>query len=1645
MSGTVDSGPAAARLKELLGYVEQVIRLDERPAFRLAEFRLPTGQMFVFHQHELHALPGIRHDANDEDGPIWLSIERLKRSEPPKPSPELEPWLNLSSNPDKEPIVRETLTRTVPEAEKKDLVRNGKARPEDCTKAFGPQAKGRYDVTLRLEDRPEIARAARKYVSSVWLPWAESERPKRKSIALYQKFFEVAQLTELAGAEQPLEVVWGLGLARWIRDGIEIDLPLLERLVEIEIDEKAGSEIKIRPRSSSATVNLRPYEEMKIEGSHLALDAARRAIAAADLDDGVSPFVLDTFEPALRACQTRLDPEGKYLPDHEKINADTPLPAASSELSVSDRWVIFVRRRSDNFLLSDLAKLTKSIDATGGDLPEPAKTLVMGPAPHATSLWKPLPTALGETSAPEDSTAAETPLGVLFFPKPSNNEQAEIVARLERADGVVVQGPPGTGKTHTISNIICHYMATGRRVLVVSHGEPALAVLRQQLPGEVRDLAISITTSEREGVKQVETAVRLLQSIVESLRPSEQTRLISDIERSIIDMRRRLALVDSKIGKIAEAHLMEVPKIGRRPADLAKLVQEKRQSFAWFNDRPAHFTSDLDIGDQAIAELRTARVKLADRIEHINASLPSINDLPEGHAIASLHGNLIEAEEYSKIATQDRSLAVRISSSDSLRYAEQALDALDALLGAHELIKKYGWVRHVAGSVFAHGADDASFSALRSLIADASAVIEEQARYLRQPVTLREQVSAEAFAIVRRLAEGEQVFGIFSFKEKPYRAVVESIQIVGRAPENALEWAHVRDHLSWRDKVFVIHRQWETFAVQSGAPQIDLREIGALQLEPRSTIALSSLVNILRRVVISVPTAIRQLDSCLPKIAPAAPSASSLWSQPERLAFARDVVQSAIAAGRLSASKNELKLLAERFLERGGKIAQFARDVLTKVVGRREFQPDKIESAWDRIRSSIDDLAQRRHEFDIVREASERIRANGAPEWAARILNEQANESSDPVVPLDWKEAWDWAAAQAYLQRIDQRDDLRRLGDERIELENAIAKSFERLVRERTFYALGSSMTGPVRAALMMFVTALRKIGKGTGKGAGRHRRDARVAMSQCFSAIPCWIMPSWRVAEQLPSELGSFDLVIMDEASQSDIKEITTLLRGKKILVVGDDKQVSPTAAFIEDAKIERLARGFLMNQPFKTILLPGASLYDLAKVMFPDKFVMLREHFRCVEPIIRFSMQFYPEPLLPLRIPTAQERIDPPLVDIYVPDGRRTGDKINLREAEVIVKEIRKLIEDQNLARIDAMNRCRTIGAVSLIGAKQAALINRLLLEELGEEVMLRHRIACGDSATFQGNERDIIFLSMVADSESKQTQTASHFEQRFNVALSRARDRMVLVRSVREEELNPIDLKARVVKHFREPMAGVTSPCGDLMAMCESHFEREVLKRLLAKGYRVRPQVGALGYRIDLVVEGAGDRRLAVECDGDKYHGPERWADDMQRQRVLERVGWRFWRCWASSFTLDPDGCLADLFATLERLQIHPIGASDGANVYVEHKTADTVAERRIDAGDAALQNSSKEMGKGDVTAGEIRAGDRVVIRYLDDNKVATFTLSRERHDPTNGILSVTSPLGSRLIGLAEEDEADFEVDGRSRRVLIVRAERQRVTMH
>jgi len=606
------------------------------------------------------------------------------------------------------------------------------------------------------------------------------------------------------------------------------------------------------------------------------------------------------------------------------------------------------------------------------------------------------------------------------------------------------------------------------------------------------------------------------------------------------------------------------------------------------------------------------------------------------------------------------------------------------------------------------------------------------------------------------------------------------------------------------------------------------------------------------------------------------------------------------------------------------------------------------------------------------------------------------------------------------------------------------------LVKERTFFNLAASMKGTAKAALNAFAQLIKKIGKGTGKGAALHRQDARRAMESCYDAVPCWIMPTWRVSEQLPASLSAFDVVILDEASQSDARELPALLRGKKVLVVGDDRQVSPSAAFLSIANIGRLRENFLKEFPYPGQVEPGASLYDLARVMFPDKFVMLKEHFRCTEPIIRFSMQFYDEPLIPLRVPKGIERLDPPLIDILVEDGERRGkSKVNPPEAEVILDEIERIITDPHLANVaEGAGRPRSIGVISLIGSEQAAFIQKRLMDRVGEAAMVRHRIICGDSATFQGDERDIVFLSMIADRKRKQSQTAVQYEQRFNVALSRARDRMILVRSVTESDLNANDLKAKVLRHFREPMPKAVDSNAALIELCQSGFERDLFAVLSERGYRVIPQVGSEGFSIDMVVEGESGRRLAIECDGDQYHGPERWADDMRRQRILERVGWNFWRCFGSNYSLDRAGVLEDLFQTLERTGIKPNGGVHAASRYTENRARRSKIEESSESRPKDAQSDSLSETKPVTTIPDfdaetrLRAGDRIVIRYLDDQKSRPefYLLTERPSDPLNGVLSLSSPLAVALTEYSPGDEIAARIGDRDRLILFVTLERE-----
>lgn len=1651
---TAEDKLAARRLNGLLDYVEALVKLDERPATRLAQHRLADGTQFILHQHEVAGVPGITFDLADLDGPIWLQMERLQRTPPPQVDELCREWVDVPNDPTKAPMARDALHLRVLEAEKDRLIEACEVRAEDCVASIKAarkdEAPGSYfDVMLRLEDRPTIKEALEIYCAGPWIEWAEREKPRRRSISIYQRLFEIAQRLLQPGGNESVELVWGIGVARWSRPEESIDLPIIERRVEIEFADETSTTITIRPRSASALVDLRPFETLAAERLTLADDAARRClrgIEAAD-DEGASPFRQETFEPVLRTCGSQLDPEGRYLPDHCLLPSTEPVPAAEGEvLTVSDRWVLFARRRSSNSVLRDIDSFKRALGSNEDEpviLEGATRTLVMGPSDGMDGIYQPLGDKIGMLD-PADR-GGEEPVdpdhGDLFFPKPFNDDQVQIIRRLEKSDGLVVQGPPGTGKTHTIANIISHMLATGRRVLVASHGETALTVIRDQLPEGVRDLTISVTTSEREGLKQVEKAIGLMLNIVNFVGSNQvqQHNLIHGLEASIVKNRKRLTEIDAKVADIAERHLSNVPGGLEKPFEVAKRVIEERPLFGWFTDRPNQPFEETDIGDQAVGALAVARRQVGADLEFLGERLPAPANLPDSITLLEWHRDLVTASSLSSSIADSEPLTRRVIAKLGLQEAEKLAHDLKGLAAKISALMEQPWAWAIAERQLADAATvNHLHSAALAFLKEARQLVGERTKFISKPVSLPTELppNPQRDTILRSLAEGKNPFGLLAFKLKSHQEVIEQICVSGMPPAGVDDWRHVCVFMSFRDKVMSLSARWVVLRGELSIPE-------NVHFSDERLLALDAIADTLQAALVDLPSWSKQLTERLTIALGSSQEALAIVRHHRATATFGDDLSRHIASIRLSTVKQHIKATSDQFAESACYISTNAVEVLRYFVGNPDTDVQQLERAWTALRGKLVLLRGLETTFNEIKETCAALAKAGAQDWSNRLLAEPIKGDGDLLIPADWKAAWNWAARLAYLEQIGAVSDLAALHHERVEIEKDLRNDFAQLVKERTFFNLAASMKGTAKSALNSFIQIIKKIGKGTGKGAALHRRDARHAMENCYDAVPCWIMPSWRVSEQLPASLGTFDLVILDEASQSDARELPALLRGKKVLVVGDDRQVSPSAAFLSIANIERLRENFLSEFPFRSQVEPGASLYDLARVMFPDKFVMLKEHFRCVEPIIRFSMQFYDEPLIPLRIPKGNERLDPPLVDILVEDGERSGkSKVNPPEAEVIVNEIEKLVIDPKLATIGGSDsRPRSIGVISLIGSEQAAFIQKRLIERIGEAAMVRHRIICGDSATFQGDERDVVFLSMIADRKRKQSQTALQYEQRFNVALSRARDRMVLVRSVTEEDLKPNDLKTRIIRHFHEPMPEVVIASSALIDLCQSGFERDLFCTLVERGYRVIPQVGSKGFSIDMVVEGETGRRLAIECDGDRYHGPERWADDMRRQRILERVGWTFWRCFGSNYSLDREGVLDDLFQTLDRMGIEPLGGSVSGSLYTEHrviraKGSESVTDDEIGTrSEATFQSEDEE----DTI---LSAGDRIIIRYLDEpnSRQEFYTLTERASDPMNGLLSISSPLAKALAEASPGDEIVIRIGDRDRTVLYMNLERQ-----
>ncbi|MET0862809.1 MAG: AAA domain-containing protein, partial [Nakamurella sp.] len=536
-----------------------------------------------------------------------------------------------------------------------------------------------------------------------------------------------------------------------------------------------------------------------------------------------------------------------------------------------------------------------------------------------------------------------------------------------------------------------------------------------------------------------------------------------------------------------------------------------------------------------------------------------------------------------------------------------------------------------------------------------------------------------------------------------------------------------------------------------------------------------------------------------------------------------------------------------------------------------------------------------------------------APEWTGIIARDPAAAGR----PADFAAAWQWRQLETWLQYIASLPDPAVLQANLEELAADRRRTVTELVTERAWRRLADNLGRPERQALQSYVAAVARFGKTGGKYAQRWIGEMRAALDDAKTAVPVWIMPTSRALSSFrPTAVPPFDVLIIDEASQIGFEALPLLALSTSTIVVGDDKQTSPEHVGLDRARIFDLMDDYLREIPrYRTVFDPDRSLYDLATLRFSTP-IMLTEHFRCLPEIIAFSNhQAYGDQIIPLR----DQPPHPgwvPLGLVRVMDGYRSGD-LNEPEAAQVVSLIREMCDDP---KYDGM----TFGVISLLGTQQSKRIWELLYDQLGPDLVAQRQIRCGEAANFQGDERDVMVLSTVvavdpgASNTRFSAMTGTAALRRINVAASRARNQMWVVTSVDPAALSAGDLRAELIRHCAAPPAGDERQ-QDLLAACESEFERRVVRSLQARGYRaieVQHKVGQ--YRLDIVVAGP-DGRLAIECDGDRWHGEDVWHKDRARQEVLERAGWTFERIRGSSFFRDPDRAMEPVWRHLAGLGI------------------------------------------------------------------------------------------------------------------------------
>ncbi|MEU4424325.1 AAA domain-containing protein [Actinoplanes sp. NPDC024001] len=1283
----------------------------------------------------------------------------------------------------------------------------------------------------------------------IWRPWSQATAAAEQTRDLHRRLFD--RMHQLDMSVATTELVWGHGILETVIGGNRVRYPLIATPVLIEYD------------PDRALISVSPAGPSRLQAEVLSgLDERylNQLVALAGPGGVVEVDLWNDFERRefFERALTRLG--------HDRVILD-PAEKSDAEAAIRDTAVLFARPRQRH-LRGFLENLRDRL--TSGDL---------GAVGSLAAVVAHEPSRL---SMPDDQPERWQRVGErLLMPLPTNEAQESIARRLAHHRNVAVQGPPGTGKTHTIRNLICHLMANGKRVLVVAQKEEPLRVLRDGLPEEVQALCLAVLGRTTDQLVQLQLAARELSDRAATLDSEAEARRVDRLTRTLEEAERELAAALAGLRLIAESEAVsyQIGGVSLLPAEVGAWLRERAAAHGGIPD-PVSGPPPLTIEDFGTLLKLAARLTPEDRVAAMRP-LPEIQDLPDAAETAAQRQKSAEIEaRLSLLADRGVDLAA-VRSERRAGMAELVGDLREAV----------SWLRRREGTWtdrLGRLLDDPHWRTIWSdHVAVTEALYRELAGLAREVtghrIVVPDPILAEPKLLLTRLGEIRQRFasgkGLSRLLQAGLFRLAEEIRVddepVRSVDDVDLVIAGVR-RTQARRRLGDVWAEWvERLSIPAPASGWGDPEVWAGALLADATQSLDFDLHrwppLAERIAVLVPQ--RELT----------PDAAGLTEVAELLAGATEVFA-------LDKAQAVERAVAERLA----------------------LWPDLVEAwksldGWDEAIGEVRRLVLLQPDVMRFHAAHDRL-ATVAPEWAARIAS-----GDHPVVSGQaCLEAWEWRRAQTWFDGVVGEVDPAVLSRRAERARAKIRRLTGELVVTSAWLEVARALDDRRRAALADWTTALRKIGKGTGRGAAAWQAHAQRAMESAVTAVPVWVMSVDRAIEQFAGG-AKFDVVIVDEASQADLFALPVLALAERAVVVGDDQQIGPQLGFV--GSVSGLIQRHLDGVPSAEHFDPESSLYDHAVRRSPER-ILLTEHFRCVPQIIEFSSRhYYDGKIMPLR---ADRPALPPIQTVHTPAGVRQplpglGD-VNLEEATALVERVTKIVADP---RYDG----KTLGVISLLSSSgQANYLLTQLREAIGEDEIQARRLRVGDAYTFQGDERDVVLISTVVSENDPRIAafTKRDYHRRINVAASRARDQLWIFHSVRPTVLLADDARALLLSYALDLPAEAAA--ADLAARCESDFEKDVLKLLVGRGFRPIPQFRIGGYRIDFVLNAPDGRRLAIECDGDAYHGPEQWESDMRRQSVLERVGnCVFVRIRGSVFAREPEAAMRPVWQRIAELEI------------------------------------------------------------------------------------------------------------------------------